>query len=221
MSKPALQLGLEHGADALALALTNTQISRLLSYLALLEKWGRVYNLTAVRAPMEMLSRHLLDCLAVIGPLRQRLAQSGLLQGACLLDVGSGAGFPGVVIAICCPEIAVDCVDAVAKKAAFVRQAAVNLQLPNLRGLHHRAETLTGDYAVVVSRAFASLSDFTSVSSNALAKGGIWMAMKGKHPADEILALPDKVAVFHVEQLFVPGLDAQRCLVWLGRSTEV
>ena len=209
-----LEAGLKHGLEELGLELQAEQVNQLLSYLELIRKWNQVYNLTAVREPGEMLTHHLLDSLAVIGPLRRFTGG----KSAQLLDVGSGAGLPGVVIAICCPEIEVDCVDTVAKKAAFIQQAAVTLQLPNLRGLHNRVEKLAGPYDLISSRAFAALADFTTWSSGALAADGIWVAMKGKHPADEIAALPPAVQVFHVEQLKVPGLDAERCLVWLGRA---
>jgi len=119
------------------------------------------------------------------------------------------------VIAICCPDVTVHCVDTVAKKAAFVQQVAVSLKLSNLRGVHARVENLTDKYQVISSRAFASLVDFTAWSSQALAEQGIWMAMKGKHPAEEMAALPSSVEVFHVEQLDVPGLGAERCIVWM------
>jgi 16S rRNA (guanine527-N7)-methyltransferase len=134
--------------------------------------------------------------------------------------VGSGAGLPGVVIAACCPQIQVDCVDAVAKKAAFVQQAALELKLANLRGLHARVEQVAGPYEVVCSRAFASLADFTCWSSGALASEGIWLAMKGKRPDEEIAALPSGVEVFHVEQVEVPGLAAQRCVVWMRKAAR-
>ena len=136
-----------------------------------------------------------------------------------LLDVGSGAGLPGVVIAICCPDLNVTCVDTVAKKATFIKQAALELKLQNLAGLHARVENVEQPFDVICSRAFASLSDFTQWSSNALAPSGVWMAMKGKHPAQELAALPKTIDVFHVEQLRVPDLDAERCLVWM-RSTQ-
>jgi 16S rRNA (guanine527-N7)-methyltransferase len=126
---------------------------------------------------------------------------------------------PGVVSAICRPEIRVDCVDTVAKKAAFIQQAAVALKLPNLRGLHARVETLTQPYDVVSSRAFASLVDFINWSAGALAEEGVWLAMKGKRPDEEMAALPATVEMFHVEQLQVPGLDAERCIVWLKRRS--
>lgn len=212
-----LERGLREGAGQLGLALDDVQLRQLLDYLALIGKWGSVYNLTALRQPAEILSHHLLDSLAVIGPLTRHT------QGrpTRLLDVGSGAGLPGVVIAICCPEVTVDCVDTVAKKSAFVQQVAVALGLPNLRGLHARVEKLAGPYDVIASRAFASLPDFVSWSAGALAEQGVWMAMKGKSPDQEIAALPPEVRMFHVEPLAVPGLEAERCLVWLRRAAEV
>ena len=210
----ALEGGLRRGLAELGLELDGHQIAKLLQYLDLLQKWNRVYNLTSVRDPAEMFTHHLLDSLTVIAPL---LRQTGG-QSFRLLDVGSGAGLPGVVIAVCCPQAGVDCVDTVAKKAAFIQQAAATLQLPNLRGLHARVESLAGPYDVISSRAFASLADFVNWSAGALAQEGVWMAMKGKHPEAEIDVLPVSVTVFHVEQLIVPGLEAQRCLVWLRRS---
>lgn len=208
-----LEVPLRQGLVELGLTLTDEQIARLLDYLGLIQKWTKVYNLTAVRDPAEMLTHHLLDSLAVIKPLRHQLTDA--TSSFKLLDVGSGAGLPGVVIAICCPDITVHCVDTVAKKAAFIQQVAVTLKLPNLRGVHARVESLTDKYQVVSSRAFASLLDFTNWSTQALAEQGIWMAMKGKHPAEEMAALPSNVSVFHVEQLEVPGLGAERCIVWM------
>ncbi len=216
----SLQAALERGSGELGLVLTQPQSASLLAYLELLRNWGRVYNLTAVRDPREMLTHHLLDSLAVVAPLLREMANMGLADGARLLDVGAGAGLPGTVIAVCCPGVSVTCVDTVAKKVAFVRQVTVNLCLPNLRAIHARVETLTEPYDVVASRAFASLVDFTQWSANALAPGGVWVAMKGKYPEDEIARLPPDVQVFHVEQLQVPGLEAQRCLVWIGRRSS-
>jgi len=214
----ALEAQLRAGLQALALALDDVQVSMLLDYLALIQKWTRVYNLTAVRDPQEMLTHHLLDSLAAVRPLRLQLEALGRDETARVLDVGAGAGLPGVVLAICCPSLTVHCVDTVAKKAAFVQQVAVSLKLPHLRGLHARVESLTEPYDVVCSRAFASLSDFTQWSVGALAPHGVWMAMKGKHPQAELLALDPGVQVFHVEPLQVPGLDAERCLVWMRRA---
>lgn len=212
---------LAQSLPALGLSLDDAQITALLDYLALIQKWTKVYNLTAVRDPDEMLTHHLLDSLAVIAPLQKQLAalvEQGVVgDKPRLLDVGSGAGLPGIVIAICCPHITVHCVDTVAKKAAFIQQVAATLKLPNLRGIHARVESLTEPYDVVSSRAFASLVDFTTWSERALAGQGVWMGMKGKHPAEEMAALPGSVEVFHVEQLVVPGLDAERCIIWMRK----
>ena len=203
---------LRAGLEQLRLESTEQQLSQLLAYQALIAKWTKVYNLTAVRDPAEMMTHHLLDSLAVIAPLQRRITQGSLL------DVGSGAGLPGVVIAICCPAIDVTCVDTVAKKATFIKQVALELKLPNLAGLHARVENISQTFDVICSRAFASLPDFTQWSAQALAPNGVWMAMKGKHPAGELAGLPTSVAVFHVEQLQVPGLDAERCVVWMRRN---
>jgi 16S rRNA (guanine527-N7)-methyltransferase len=206
-----LASGLSAGIQALGLNLSDDRQKLLLDYVALIQKWNKVYNLTALRDPADMLSHHLLDSLTAVAPLA-RHAQG---QAIRVLDVGSGGGLPGVVLAICMPELNVTCVDTVAKKAAFVQQVAVSLKLPNLRGIHARVESLTDPYQVICSRAFASLPDFVSWSRSALAEGGVWMAMKGKHPQDEIKALPSDVKVFHVEPLAVPGLDVERCMVWM------
>ncbi len=206
-----LGAGLRAGVQALGLPLSDAQIQHLLDYAALIQKWNKGYNLTALRDPADMLTHHLLDSLTAIAPLSRHTQH----QPTRVLDVGSGGGLPGVVLAICMPELNVSCVDAVAKKAAFVQQVAVSLKLPNLRGLHARVESLTDPYQVICSRAFASLPDFVTWSRSALAEGGVWMAMKGKHPQSEIDDLPADVKVFHVEPLTVPGLDVERCMVWM------
>ena len=217
----SLEGALRHGVDALGLVLTDAQIGALLEYMALIQKWTRVYNLTAVRDPEEMLTHHVLDSLAVVAPLRGQLQSMGLDESIRLLDVGAGAGLPGVVLAICCPTMVVHCVDTVAKKAAFIQQAAVSLKLPLLSGIHARVESLTDPYLVVTSRAFASLADFTLWSKGALAEQGVWMAMKGKNPEAEVAQLPADVAVFHVEPLAVPGLGAERCIVWMRKAPKL
>lgn len=211
-----LRAPLEAGLQALGLDLTPAQIDTLMEFQALLGKWNKVYNLTAVRDPQEMLTHHLLDSLAAVPALQRHLAQMPAREGrTAMLYVGSGGGLPGVVFAICCPQIDVHCVDTVGKKAAFIQQAAATLRLSNLRGIHSRVEQLTTRYPLISCRAFASLVDFTSWSRQALEEGGTWLAMKGKHPDDEIAALPADVQVFHVEPLKVPGLDAERCILWL------
>ncbi len=209
------QAALQRGAAELGLALDDRQSDRLLAYGALILKWNKVYNLTALRDPASVLTHHLLDSLSVIAPLQRE--RPGRVK---LLDVGAGAGLPGVVIAILRADIDVSCLDAVAKKAAFVQQVAAELALPNLRGVHARVEALTGAYDVISCRAFASLPDFYNGSSQLLAADGLWLAMKGKMPADELAQLPAGVNVFHVEQLRVPGLDADRCIVWAGKTAS-
>ena len=159
-----------------------------------------------------MLVQHLSDCLAVIEPL-QRECGMGAFR---LLDVGSGGGLPGIVIAAVLPQVEVTCIDSVGKKAAFVRQVAGELKLRNLRSVHSRVEDFEASaFDVVSSRAFASLADFVRLTSPLLATNGTWMAMKGKTPDAEIAELPGDISVFHVEQLRVPHLAAERCIVWM------
>ena len=208
---------LRAGLAELHVSLSDAQVQGLLDYQNLIGKWNKVYNLTAVRDPAEMLTHHLLDSLAAVAPLQKHLQGRGL-SAASLLDVGSGAGLPGVVLAICCPGLAVTCVDTVGKKAAFIKHVALALGLPNLSGLHARVETITQPFDVICSRAFASLADFAGWSQAALSPGGVWMALKGKHPAEELAMLPPDVVMFHVEPLAVPGLAAERCIIWLQKT---
>jgi 16S rRNA (guanine527-N7)-methyltransferase len=216
LSTDSLRPALRAAALRLTLDLSDAQADALLAYVALLQRWNVTYNLTSVREPAQMLSQHIADCLAVIGPLRRHIGTGN----SRLLDVGSGGGLPGIVIAILNPAIDVTCVDAVGKKAAFVRQATGELGLRNLHAQHVRVEQLKAQpFDVVTSRAFASLADFAQLTRRHLAPGGVWMAMKGKDPVDELAQLPADIDVFHVEQLDVPGLDAKRCLVWM-RSTR-
>lgn len=187
------------------------------AYLHLLARWNTVYNLTALRDPSLMRSHHLADSESIVAPL-ERHADGRPLK---ILDVGSGGGLPGVVLAIHHPDWDVTCVDAVAKKAGFVRQVALELGLPNLHAEHARVEQLAPVGAdVVTSRAFASLPDFCAWTRRHLAPQGVWLAMKGRHPDDEIAALPADVEVFHVEPLQVPGLDAERCAIWLRPAAQ-
>jgi 16S rRNA (guanine527-N7)-methyltransferase len=197
----------------LGLEVPDATQDRLLAYLSLLQRWNATYNLTAVRDPADMLTQHLADCLAVVGPLRRRLGAGSQRR---LLDVGSGGGLPGVVLAALEPGWAVTCVDAVGKKVAFIRQVAAELSLRNLAGEHARIEALKAPpFDLITSRAFSSLVDFVVPTRRLLAATGVWSAMKGKAPEDELAALPPGVTVFHVEPLRVPGLQAERCLVWM------
>ena len=208
----ALRPALQDAAAQLALDVSDSQVDALLGYLALLQRWNATYNLTSVREPEQMLTHHLADCLAVVVPLRRQTG-TGPMR---LLDVGSGGGLPGAVIALLNPGIDVTCVDSVGKKAAFMQQVAGELRLRNLHAQHARVEQMKAEpFDVVTSRAFASLADFARLTRQHLAADGAWMAMKGKPPTDEIAQLPGNIEVFHVEQLDVPGLDAERCLVWM------
>lgn len=218
VSAEELNAAIGQGASAMGLRLSALQLQQLSDFLALLQKWNKVYNLTAVRDPLAMLQLHVLDSMAAVLPLQRYLEQGPQREAPRVLDVGSGGGLPGVVFAICLPQLHVDCVDTVGKKAAFIQQVAATLRLPQLRGVHARVESVAGPYDVICSRAFASLADFTQWSSAALGESAVWLAMKGKRPDDEIAALPPPVHMFHVEQLTVPGLDAERCIVWMKRA---
>jgi 16S rRNA (guanine527-N7)-methyltransferase len=204
---------------ALSLSLDEPTQRRLLQYLRLIAQWNRVYNLTAVREPGAMLTQHLLDCLAIVPAIRREWGDAeakGKGRAVRVLDVGSGAGLPGVVIALCQPGWQVTCVDTVAKKASFIRQVAAELALPNLQARHQRVEAMQDEpYELITARAFASLSDFISLTRGRLARGGVWVAMKAQLSPEELAALPKDIEMFHVEPLQVPGLDASRCLVWM------
>jgi len=210
---PPDAVGLRAAAAQLGCPIEAAQAEALLRYLALLERWNRVYNLTAIRDLGRMGTLHLLDSLAIV-PLLDRHAAG---RNLTVLDVGSGGGLPGAVIAIARPAWSVTCVDTVAKKARFLQQVALELPAPNLRAIHARIEALEPPLAadVITSRAFASLRDFAAWSRHQLGTNGVWLAMKGRVPDDEIAALPEDIEMFHVEPLTVPGLDAQRCAVWM------
>jgi len=212
---------------AAGLPASDPVCDRLAGYLMRLQQWNRTYNLTALRDPQDMLSHHLADCLVVVVPMLAHwgftlddVALDTSAPRARVLDVGSGGGLPGVVLAILCPGLQVTCVDTVGKKAAFIRQVAAELGLKNLRAEHARVEQLQGGFDLITSRAFASLQDFTDWTAHLLAPGAVWMAMKGKVPDDELPALAARVQVDRIEPLQVPGLDAERCLVWMRPRSE-
>jgi 16S rRNA (guanine527-N7)-methyltransferase len=216
-------------AEALDLALSDAQCEQLLDFRDRLLKWNAVYNLSALRDPETMLTQHVVDSLGVIPGMRRVVRDRGFGEAGPVrvVDVGSGGGLPGVVIAIVEPQWRVDCVDAVAKKVAFVRQIGFELTLPHLGARHarieswHRARDFGGQYDIVISRAFAALGDFVRLSAELRAPDGVWAAMKGAVPQDEIDALPSALTVFHVEPVTLPGLDLKRCLVWMepGKKT--
>lgn len=207
-------------AGALGLSISEAQAGRLLAYIALLQRWSKIYNLTAIRDPDSMWRHHVVDCMAAIPPVQRHLREHSTGARPRILDVGSGSGLPGLVWALLMPEVDITCVDAVAKKAAFMRQAAAELSLANVQILHARVEGLSDipPFDLVTSRAFASLVDFTQCTRHLLTPAGHWVAMKGHSPAAELEALAWPSALFHVEPIAVPGLQAQRCLVWLRQS---
>ncbi|WP_178115701.1 16S rRNA (guanine(527)-N(7))-methyltransferase RsmG [Pseudomonas sp. SLFW] len=198
------------GARELGVELTETQHTQLLGYLALLIKWNKAYNLTAVRDPDEMVSRHLLDSLSVVP----------FIEGNRQLDVGSGGGMPGIPLAILFPDMKVTCLDSNGKKTRFLTQVKLELKLDNLEVIHSRAEAFQPDvpFTGIISRAFSSLEDFTQWTRHMGDTETRWLAMKGLHPADELVALP---ADFHLESaqaLAVPGCQGQRHLLILRRT---
>lgn len=190
-------MGLEIDAEAQA---------KLLEYLVLLNKWNRTYNLTAIHEPERMVTHHLLDSLAVLPYVNE----------VCLLDVGSGAGLPGIPLAIAKPGLQVTLIDASHKKCSFMQQAAIDLALGNVAVMHGRVEDLPGDikYPQIISRAFSELSEFVRVSAAQLAPGGEWLAMKGLYPSEELSQLKGARLKRDVK-LHVPGLQAERHLIVL------
>ena len=203
---------LSQGLKSLGLSATQEQETLLLNYLGLLQKWNKTYNLTSIRDPAMMLTHHLLDSLSVVQPLFKSCPEA-----KTLLDVGSGAGLPGVILALMCPHLSVTCVDAVGKKVAFVNQVALTLQLPNLKAVHARVESLTTTFDVITSRAFSSLTDFLTCTLHLSKPDTQWMAMKAQITEEELTQVAQLAQVFHVEPLLVPGLNAKRCIVWLRR----
>lgn len=213
--RTALTRTLTEGTRSLPLPLSTKQVERLVDYLALLFKWNAVYNLTAVRDPMQMATHHLLDCLAAV---------SAFAGAKNVLDVGAGGGLPGMVLAIWAaeaqPDMRIAMIDTVHKKTAFLTQAKTELVLDNVSVLTGRVEQLQvqAPFDVITSRAFADLADFVNWSAHLLATDGRFVAMKGVHPADEISRLPDGWGTIEVKPLQVPGLDAERHLVLIARS---
>ena len=203
----SLQTQLAAGVAALGLALPQGAEEKLLAYLALLDKWNRVYNLTAVRETGRMVSHHLLDSLAAVP----------YFTGQTVLDVGSGGGLPGIQLAIARPELQVTLIDSIAKKTAFLLQAKAELGLVNLHVVTSRVEDYRpgSGFDVITSRAFSDLPEFVALTRHLLNPGGRWLAMKGLMPHDEIASMPLSVKVSANNALHVPGLDASRHLIVL------
>ena len=201
MSNLALAAGL---AD-LGITLPDEAQRKLLAFRDLLLKWNKTYNLTALRDPEQAISHHLLDSLSILPH----------VGSGPLLDVGSGGGLPGIPLAIARPELSVGLVDTVQKKATFLQQASIELDLKNVAVHHARVEEMQGQYAQISSRAFAEIALFVALTRHLLAPGGRWLAMKGQRPDDELKALPDDIAVEAIVPLDVPGLAAERHLIIL------
>ncbi|WP_322528405.1 16S rRNA (guanine(527)-N(7))-methyltransferase RsmG [Salinicola sp. LHM] len=208
---PVCERRLDEGLAALNIEIDRRQRERLLSLLALLHKWNRAYNLTAVRSPEAMVSRHLLDSASV----------AFAVSGPTLLDVGSGPGFPGLVLAILDPGLQVTLLDSNGKKVRFQRQAVMELGLDNVRSEQVRVEAFDATFDQIISRAFASLGDFIGLTEPLLAEGGEWLAMKGGLEPRELESVPAHVAVHERLALTVPGVDdAERQLLRLGRVDD-
>ena len=205
-----LRQRLRAGLTALELDVPDVAVTRLLAYLDLLERWNAAYNLSAVRDPADMVIRHLLDSLAVLPHVR----------GARLVDLGSGAGLPGIPLAIATPERQVTLIDSNGKKARFLRAAVRELDLANVHVVESRAEAVEGTFDCVTARAFASLADMLRWGGQLLAPGGVWLALKGRFPQDELGALPPAFRVEAVTALHVPGLDAERHVVIIRHAGD-
>jgi len=210
--RSALAAVLEEGIVAMRLDVSPAQREKLMDYLALMFKWNSVYNLTSLRDPMQMVTHHLLDSLAAV---------PAFAQAHNVLDVGSGGGLPGIVLAIVRPDMKVSMIDTVHKKTAFLTQVKAELGLSNVTVYTARVEQLqvSDKFDVITSRAFADLSDFVNWSSHLLADGGRYIALKGVAPKDEQERLPVEWQVTGVEPLKVPRLGAERHLVHIQRST--
>ena len=205
-----LQPALAEGVEALRLDLSTEVQKKLLDYVALVEKWNRTYNLTAVREPEKMLSHHVLDSLAVVPH----------VERPTIADVGSGAGLPGIPLALALPRSHVTLIESNQKKNAFLNQAVIELALSNVTVVHTRVETTESParFECVISRAFSDVAEFVSLAGRLCAPGGMLAAMKGVYPYEELTQLPPDFRLREVVSLDVPGLDAERHLVLIERA---
>lgn len=209
--RPALAQVLANGIKELQLDLNDQQQGQLLDYLALLFKWNSVYNLTSVRDPMQMMTHHVLDSLAAV---------PAFASARNVLDVGAGGGLPGMVLAISRPDMKVSMIDTVHKKTAFLTQVKAELELANVTIYTMRVEQLQAPqkFDVITSRAFADLSDFVNWSGHVLAEGGQFIALKGTAPPEEQERLPKEWKVTELRPIQVPGLQAERHLVFIQKT---
>jgi 16S rRNA (guanine527-N7)-methyltransferase len=205
-ARAALQARLEQGIAELGLALPADAVPRLLDYQMLLERWNAAYNLTAVRDPMEMITRHLLDSLTILP----------FVRGDALADLGTGPGLPGIVLAVAAPGRQILLVDSNGKKVRFLREAIRSLKLEGVRAVQSRVEQVEGQYDCITARAFASLGDMLTWGGHLLAPDGVWLAMKGKLPDDELPGMPKGFELRDTHVLSVPGLEGERHLLELG-----
>lgn len=208
----ALRIELEEGLGELKLTLNQRQVDQLMAYLKLLGKWNGVYNLTSVRQPAEMIRQHLLDSLAAV---------AAFANAPSILDVGSGGGLPGLVLAIVYPDTRIALIDTVHKKTAFLKQVKAELGLTNVTVYTARVEELQVSelFSVITSRAFSELVNFVNWAGHLLAPGGQMIALKGQHPHQEIAALPSGWSMTRIEAITVPGLDVQRHLLWIEQQS--
>ncbi|MES2105687.1 MAG: 16S rRNA (guanine(527)-N(7))-methyltransferase RsmG [Pseudomonadota bacterium] len=213
LDRAALTAMLADGVGAMGLPISSDQIDKMISYLALLSKWNAVYNLTAVRDPREMVKQHLLDSLS---------AAHAFSDAKNVLDVGAGGGLPGMILAITFPGVRISMIDTVSKKTAFLTQAKTELGLANVTVHTGRVEALqvAQKFDVITSRAFSELNNFVNWSGHLLADGGQFIAMKGVAPNEEIERLPPGWKVDAVEELSVPGLNAERHLVYIKKISD-
>jgi 16S rRNA (guanine527-N7)-methyltransferase len=210
----SLAVQLKDGLATMGLDLPPVRQASLLAYVALLKKWNRTYNLTAIRDESEMVTQHLLDSLSILPAV-----QESALAGRRWADVGSGAGLPGIPLAIACADLSLSSIETVEKKAAFQRQARIELGLANFTVENRRVEDLpAGGFDAVISRAFAELADFVRLAGHLLNPGGLLLAMKGVLPEDEIKRLPSGWALRDSLPLRIPGLDAQRHLLVIEKA---
>lgn len=209
---------LTEAVEKMGLILDDKQKQDILLYLELIQKWNKTYNITAIKDAEQILIQHIFDSLSVVAPLHQKINQN---QEAVVLDVGSGGGLPGVIVAICCPKWHITCIDAVEKKTSFITMVSGRLGIKNLRSKHCRIEDyVSAEADLVISRAFASLSDFANWSGHTAKDNAYLVAMKGRYLEEEIkeLEASSEWQLVSWQPLEVVDMDAERCLIWMSKK---